>query len=145
MTIELRRALAPFIAVAICAAAPASAGDAAKGGAEKGDAAKGGAEKGDAAKGGVIAKRWCAACHVVASDQTTASADAPPFADIAARRPNAKQLAAFLIDPHPKMPNMNLTRKEIADIVAYIHSLDPKTPPPEQPGKEKELERPNQG
>lgn len=135
MTFTLLRALAPIVAITIGFAAPASAGD----------AAIAHAEKGDALKGGVIARRWCAACHVVASDQTTANADAPPFSDIAARRPNSKKLAAFLADPHPKMPDMNLTRKEIADIVAYIRSLDPKAPPPEQPGKEMELEHPDRG
>jgi hypothetical protein len=43
-----------------------------------------------------IAKRWCAACHVVTSEQKTGSADVPSFADIARRRTNAKALAAFL-------------------------------------------------
>ncbi|MGE0566065.1 MAG: cytochrome C, partial [Pseudolabrys sp.] len=28
-----------------------------------------GAQAADAAKGGTLAKRWCAACHVVAPDQ----------------------------------------------------------------------------
>jgi hypothetical protein len=29
----------------------------------------------------------------------------------------------FLLDPHSKMPNMNLTRMEAGDIAAYIHRL----------------------
>jgi hypothetical protein len=29
----------------------------------------------------------------------------------------------FLLDPHPKMPDMSLTRTEAADIAAYIGSL----------------------
>jgi mono/diheme cytochrome c family protein len=93
---------------------------------------------GDAKHGGVIAKRWCAACHVVAPDQTSANADAPPFADIA-RRLEDNRLAAFLTDPHPRMPDMSLTRKEIEDIVAYIRSLDPALSPPVPPqGKDRE-------
>jgi mono/diheme cytochrome c family protein len=77
----------------------------------------------NAAKGEIIARRWCAACHVVAADQTTANSDAPTFASIARRHERAKKLEAFLMDPHPKMPDMNLSRSEIADIVAYIGSL----------------------
>jgi mono/diheme cytochrome c family protein len=78
----------------------------------------------DAARGKIIAKRWCAACHVVAPDQTLASSDAPTFAAIARRHEGANKLRAFLADPHPKMPDMNLSRSEIADIVAYIGRLD---------------------
>ena len=33
--------------------------------------------KPDPAAGEIIAKRWCASCHLVAPDQTRASADAP--------------------------------------------------------------------
>jgi mono/diheme cytochrome c family protein len=81
---------------------------------------------GDAARGGVIAKRWCASCHVVAKDQMSANADAPSFFDVAMRRTDRKQIANFLVDPHPPMPNMHLSRKEIDDIVSYIRSLDPR-------------------
>ena len=61
---------------------------------------------------------------MVAPDQTLASSDAPTFAAIARRHEGAKKLRAFLADPHPKMPDMNLSRSEIADIVAYIGRLD---------------------
>ncbi|PPD46479.1 MAG: cytochrome C [Methylocystis sp.] len=98
---------------------------------------------GDAQKGGAIAKRWCASCHVVARDQTSADADAPSFADIARRRPDKKQIANFLINPHPPMPDMHLSRKEIDDITTYIRSLDPRPQPPEQ--KEKDEEQPRKG
>lgn len=95
---------------------------------------------GDAKHGGVIAKRWCAACHVVASDQTAASADAPSFADIAQRHPDKKKIAHFLMDPHPPMPNMHLSRREIDDIVTYIRGLDPRPASPAEPdGKDDEL------
>ncbi|PPQ38984.1 Cytochrome c553 [Rhodoblastus acidophilus] len=78
----------------------------------------------DIASGKKIAQRWCAACHVVAMDQNRASVDVPTFCDIAQRK-SGEQLRTFLIDPHPKMPDMSLTRGEIADIVAYIESLKP--------------------
>jgi cytochrome c2 len=78
----------------------------------------------DAANGKIIAKRWCAAHHLVSPDQTLASPDVPSFAAIARKRLPPESLKAFLSDPHPKMPDMSLTRSEIEDIVAYIRSLD---------------------
>lgn len=77
----------------------------------------------DAAKGEVLAKRWCAACHVVATDQQTANGQAPPFSTIA-RTPDLdpSRLALFLLLPHPKMPDMALSRSEAADLAAYIQS-----------------------
>ena len=78
----------------------------------------------DREHGEQLARRWCATCHVVASDQTQASSEAPPFATIA-RSPSfdVNRLAFFLLDPHPKMPNMSLTRIEASDLAAYIASL----------------------
>ena len=35
----------------------------------------------------------------------------------------AAKLALFLMDPHPKMPNMQLSRTEAADLAAYIATL----------------------
>jgi mono/diheme cytochrome c family protein len=78
----------------------------------------------DAMNGERLAQRWCAACHVVTSEQRQAYADAPPFEEIA-KRPNFSEsgLATFLLDPHSKMPNMNLSRIEAGDIAAYVHRL----------------------
>jgi mono/diheme cytochrome c family protein len=76
----------------------------------------------DPDQGERIAQRWCAACHVVAQNQKQASADVPSFFDIAKRKTNS-DLTSFLTDPHPKMPDMSLSRQEIADITAYIRSL----------------------
>jgi mono/diheme cytochrome c family protein len=74
--------------------------------------------------GVVLAKRWCATCHLVESDQKQASADVPPFAVIA-RKPDfsPEKIASFLLEPHPKMPNFPLSREEAADIAAYIDTL----------------------
>ena len=74
--------------------------------------------------GADLAKRWCAACHVVTPNQRNANADAPPFATIARTAGfSAERLSFFLLDPHPKMPNMALTRNEASDIAAYIGTL----------------------
>jgi mono/diheme cytochrome c family protein len=71
-----------------------------------------------------LARRWCAPCHVVALDQRGPTSEAPPFTTIAAKPDfDAAKLAFFLMDPHPKMPNMSLSRTEAADLAAYIASL----------------------
>jgi mono/diheme cytochrome c family protein len=78
----------------------------------------------DAKHGAELAKRWCAACHLVAADQKQASADVASFASIAAKSDfTPEKLAFFLLDPHPKMPNFPLSRTEAADLAAYIGSL----------------------
>ena len=78
----------------------------------------------DADHGAALARRWCAACHLVDSDQKQASADVPPFAAIARRSDfTPEKVAFFLLDPHPKMPNFPLSRNEAADLAAFIGSL----------------------
>lgn len=78
----------------------------------------------DPSHGADLAKRWCAACHLVSEDQKQAAADVPSFAAVA-RQPDfsPEKLAFFLLDPHPKMPNFPLSRIEAGDIAAYIASL----------------------
>ena len=78
----------------------------------------------DADNGSRLARRWCAPCHVVASNQTRVTGEAPPFASIA-KLPDfdTAKLALFLLDPHPKMPDMGLSRTEAADLAAYIATL----------------------
>jgi mono/diheme cytochrome c family protein len=78
----------------------------------------------DIRQGEQLARRWCAGCHLVAADQRQAMTEAPPFASIAGRPDfDANRLAFFLLEPHPKMPNMSLSRAEAGDIAAYIGSL----------------------
>jgi mono/diheme cytochrome c family protein len=75
----------------------------------------------DTAIGERLAKRWCAACHVVAADQRSGTTQAAPFSAMA-KTPglDAGKLALYLLLPHPKMPDMNLSRAEAADLAAYI-------------------------
>ncbi len=77
----------------------------------------------DVDEGGVLAKRWCATCHVVSADQASGGTQAPPFSEIA-RKPGLTpaSIALFLLRPHPPMPDMNLSRNEAADLAAYIAS-----------------------
>ncbi len=89
----------------------------------------------DADHGLSIAKRWCAECHVVGEGQSRAKTDVLPFATIATLK-TTKELTVFLTDPHPKMPDMALSRLEIADIIAYIKTLGQApgdTPAPSEP------------
>jgi mono/diheme cytochrome c family protein len=87
----------------------------------------------DPVTGEKLARRWCGECHVVAADQPRANADAPTFAAISASR-RVPEITTFLGSSHPRMPDMNLTRGEIADIIAYMHTLappaEPASPPP---------------
>jgi mono/diheme cytochrome c family protein len=83
-----------------------------------------GAMAADADHGGDLARRWCAACHLVEGSQRRASADVLSFAEIARKSDfTPEKVAYFLLDPHPKMPNFPLSRSEAADLAAYIGSL----------------------
>ena len=75
----------------------------------------------DARQGEILAKRWCSTCHVVSSGQQQGTAQAPPFS-AGASRPDFDEMmvAYFLLTPHPRMPDMNLSRSEATDLAAYI-------------------------
>ena len=75
----------------------------------------------DVSNGEKLARRWCAACHVVATDQRQGNTQASPFSAMA-KLPgfDASKLALFLLAPHPPMPDMSLSRNEAADLAAYI-------------------------
>jgi mono/diheme cytochrome c family protein len=78
----------------------------------------------DPDNGQTLVERWCSSCHVVSGSQNKGTDLAPSFASIAARPEfNEEKLAFFLLDPHPKMPNMSLSRAEAANISAYIATL----------------------
>ena len=71
-----------------------------------------------------LAERWCATCHIVSSVQQRGTTQAPTFSEVAKKEHiDAPSLALFLLLPHPKMPDMNLSRNEAADLAAYIVSL----------------------
>ena len=83
---------------------------------------------GDPANGLVLARHWCANCHLVApGDNASTSDSAPPFAEIA-KDPAAtpERLRGWLSQPHPAMPDLMLTRDENDDLVAYLLSLKDK-------------------
>lgn len=79
--------------------------------------------KASAAAGEALARQWCATCHVVAADQSRGNPDVPTFFTIADSDLTEAQIATFLSGNHPVMPDMALSRAEIAALVAYIRSL----------------------
>jgi mono/diheme cytochrome c family protein len=78
----------------------------------------------DVDAGRSLARQWCVECHIVEPTQESASDAAPPFEAIA-EDPNRtpEGLRAWLAEPHPPMPNLQLSTGEIEDILAYIQSL----------------------
>ena len=80
----------------------------------------------DVEAGYLIARRWCSGCHEIgrAPVQNDVS---PPFVAIARMTSTTNiSLNAFLSTSHNRMPDYSLTRREIADVSAYILSLKSK-------------------
>jgi mono/diheme cytochrome c family protein len=79
----------------------------------------------DVDAGRVIAERWCSSCHLVDHTQNEAPNDAiPSFRAIANMKSTTMtSLAVFLQTPHEPMPNFMLSRRQIADVSAYVLSL----------------------
>jgi mono/diheme cytochrome c family protein len=80
---------------------------------------------GDVEAGHALTERWCSGCHVIGSTPHGQDA-APALPTIAGGHPRDRDwLRARLTSPHPPMPNFNLTRREIDDVIAYLSSLAP--------------------
>lgn len=80
-----------------------------------------------AGQGLAIASKLCSNCHAVTPDggAVRSAAAAATFAEIANRAAQTpERLEGFMLSPpHPTMPQVQLTRDEIAAIAAYILSL----------------------
>lgn len=79
----------------------------------------------DSNEGHRLAASWCSACHAVENTVRGPVRDAAPSFLSIARMPSTTEmsLTAFLVTPHPSMPNFSLSRKEIRDLAAYILAL----------------------
>ncbi len=76
--------------------------------------------------GQALAERLCASCHVVGGEARRDSmlVDVPSFAAIANKNGQTVEgIAGRIVIPHPPMPQVQLTRAEIAAVSAYIFSL----------------------
>ena len=80
---------------------------------------------GDAREGRQIAERWCSSCHMIGRDTRGGDA-APPFVALASDPARTETfLRNWISNPHPPMPNLNLSRQDVEDLSAYIRSLNP--------------------
>jgi len=86
---------------------------------------RGTAWAGDPAEGREVAERWCASCHAIAPGQAS-NEQAPSFESIIQDRDRSDEwISTWLSTPHDVMPDLTLTRDEIAALVAYFDSLRP--------------------
>ena len=76
------------------------------------------ARAGDAARGELIAATWCASCH---AENGRAIDAVPGLVTLTRRRRlDTEALARALLAPHPPMPPLALSNADIADIAAYL-------------------------
>lgn len=81
------------------------------------------AVRADAAIGESLARQWCSSCHQVGHGRVT-NDGAPAFKAVARRRGTTRdRLRNWLADPHPPMPNLDLARQDIEDLIDYIETL----------------------
>lgn len=81
------------------------------------------AERGNAEAGRALVNRSCVSCHAPAG-VSRASDTAPPLSFLARdNKYRAGFVRAWLMDPHPPMPGIPLSRQQISDIVAYLETL----------------------
>lgn len=83
---------------------------------------------GNPANGGQLAQSLCSACHAVGAHGSGTDM-APTLPAVAAQRSD-EAMELFLAAPHGSMPPVSLTRQQIADLVAYMSTLRPVSPPP---------------
>ena len=76
---------------------------------------------GDPDNGARLTQTWCSGCHAAGASGADV---APPLREIASR-PGRTQayLYAWLTDPHPPMPRLDLSNRQIADLMAYLTTL----------------------
>lgn len=86
------------------------------------------AKAANAEKGKELARSLCSSCHIVGPGEAppVVNADIPSFMAIAARQgQSAERIETFVINPHPVMPKIQLTKRELEAVAAYIMSLKP--------------------
>jgi mono/diheme cytochrome c family protein len=87
--------------------------------------ALGAARAADPSEGLEVAERWCASCHAIAPGRAS-NEQAPTFESVVQERGRSDEwISTWLSTPHDVMPDLALTRDEIAALVAYFDSLRP--------------------
>lgn len=77
------------------------------------------------ARGLVLARAWCMTCHVIGEENQPSALDGAPSFPSLAQRPDFStgMLAVALLRPHPVMPKMELSRRDVRALAAYIEQL----------------------
>ncbi|MGB0572832.1 MAG: c-type cytochrome [Alphaproteobacteria bacterium] len=71
-----------------------------------------------------MSRDLCAGCHIVSEDQRGPVLEGmPSFPELARSKRSNVQLRAWLTEPHPPMPPLPLSEREIASVIAYIRSF----------------------
>lgn len=73
-------------------------------------------------RGRSVAQTWCVSCHAIGEGtQTSALVGAPSFRSMGASGDyDAQALAAALLRPHPVMPDMPVTQRDLEGVAAYM-------------------------
>jgi len=80
------------------------------------------------AHGKALVEANCARCHAVGSGDSSSHPEAPPFRTLSERYPLDALEEAFvegITTGHPDMPEFIASPEQVADILAYIDSLQP--------------------
>jgi cytochrome c len=81
------------------------------------------AASGNAEAGRLLVLRSCSSCHATEAAKT-ATDNAPPFAAVAkTNKDRPAWIRLWLMEPHPPMPNISLSRQQIDDVIAYLATL----------------------
>lgn len=86
------------------------------------------AQEPDVAHGKALVETNCAKCHAVGASDASAHPSAPPFRDLSKRYPVDALEEAFaegIVTGHEDMPEFQATPQQIADIIAYLASIQP--------------------
>ena len=86
----------------------------------------------NAEEGKRIAQKLCTGCHLTPDSKSTTAQDGiPTFSSIANRGDQtAQRIRNILIKPHVPMPDTQLTRNEIEDVISYLDELRDETAGP---------------
>lgn len=81
----------------------------------------------DAQRGLTFARTYCAMCHAIGSVGASPMPIAPPFRTLHESYPVEtleEALAEGIVTGHPTMPEFQLDLAQIADLIAYLKTLE---------------------
>ena len=81
----------------------------------------------DAQAGLAIVRESCSRCHAIGTSGESPLKEAPPFRTLHTRYPVEsleESLAEGIITGHPAMPEFQFSPEQVADIIAYLKSLE---------------------